>query len=45
VGLACDGLCEQQISLAVGIPGSFIKHDFTRVIMQKRPEDGVYSWR
>lgn len=36
-----DGLCEKAICLLVSFPGRFVKGDFTGVVVEQRPENGV----
>ena len=38
-GLIGDGLSEQMISLPIGIPGGFVKDDFTGMVVQEWPQD------
>lgn len=37
-----DGLGEQAIGFLVGLPGGLVESDLTGVVVEQRPEDGVY---
>lgn len=34
-------LCEQSIGFLVGLPGGFVKGDFTRMVVEQRPQDRI----
>lgn len=36
-----DRPSEQAVSLAVGTPGTFIKYNFTRMVVQQGPQNGI----
>jgi hypothetical protein len=36
-------LCEQAVGLRVGVPCGLVEGDLTRVVMEQRPHDGVYT--
>lgn len=38
-GLMGDSLREQTVRLTIRIPGSFVENNFTRMVMQERPQD------
>jgi len=42
LNIAGNGFGKETVDLLVGIPSRFVKGDFTRVIMQKSPEDFIY---
>ena len=36
-----NGLSEDLVGLVVSVPGSLVKGNFSRVIVEERPEDGI----
>ena len=37
----CNSLCEEAIGLCVSLPCGLVEGDLTRVVMEKRPHDGI----
>lgn len=37
-----NGLGKQEIGLSIGIPCTLIKDNFTGMVMQQWPQDGIY---
>lgn len=37
-----DSLCEKTVRFLVSFPGGLVEGDLARVVMEQRPENGVY---
>lgn len=40
-----DGLCKETVDFLVGNPSGFVECDFTGVVVEKRPKDGIYYFQ
>lgn len=38
-----NGLGKKAVDFLVSDPGGFVKGDFTGVVVEQRPEDGIYN--